>query len=242
MTRALLIDQMLRYYQIVNASHFDRRIFAMGVVALPLVGCEKPVSQQQPKPVVAADPNGLVELTTLDPSIRLDIRYATASNFTGRQLYTQARAFLIRPAAEALLRAHRAAQSQGFGLTVYDAYRPWRVTKALWDATPPGPKRNYVANPKRGSKHNRGRAVDLTLHDLETGVQVAMPSGYDEFTPRAHRNFAGAPTQALANRDLLESLMERQGFRGASNEWWHFDFAGWDDYPILDIPFEDLAV
>jgi zinc D-Ala-D-Ala dipeptidase len=226
----------------VNALHFDRRIFAMGVVALPLAGCEKPVSQQQPKLVVAADPNGLVELTTLDPSIRLDIRYATANNFTGQQLYTQARAFLIRPAAMALIRAHLAAQQQGFGLTIYDAYRPWRVTKALWDATPPGPKRNYVANPKRGSKHNRGCAVDLTLHDVKSGAQLSMPSGYDEFTPRAHRNFAGASAQALANRDLLESLMKAQGFRGASNEWWHFDFAGWDDYPILDIPFEDLAV
>lgn len=115
------------------------------------------------------------------------------------------------------------------------------MTKALWDATPPGPKRNYVANPKRGSKHNRGCAVDLTLHDLATAKQVAMPSGYDEFTPRAHRNFTEAPAQAIAHRDLLEALMEAQGFRGASNEWWHFDFTGWQDYPLLDVPFEDLG-
>jgi zinc D-Ala-D-Ala dipeptidase len=218
----------------------------MGLVVMPLVGC-KQSEPAKPKPRDAEPtappvlPGGLVELTALDPSIRLDIRYATPNNFTGRQLYAQARAFMVKPAAEALLRAHREAQAQGFGLTIYDAYRPWRVTKALWDATPPGPKRNFVANPKKGSKHNRGCAVDLTLHDLKTGQQVTMPSGYDEFTPRADRSFTAAPADALAHRDLLEQLMEARGFRGASNEWWHFDFSGWQDYPLLDVPFEELA-
>jgi D-alanyl-D-alanine dipeptidase len=214
----------------------------------PLIACEEPLAGPQPAKSRAnsgvAPPTltgGIVELTALDPSIHLDIRYATVNNFTGKQLYEQPRAFLVKPAAEALLRVHLAAQAQGFGLTIYDAYRPWRVTKALWDATAPGPKRNYVANPKRGSKHNRGCAVDLTLHDLATAKQVAMPSTYDEFTPRAHRNFTGAPAQAIANRDLLGALMQAQGFRGASNEWWHFDFVGWEDYPVLDIPFEMLG-
>jgi zinc D-Ala-D-Ala dipeptidase len=148
---------------------------------------------------------------------------------------------LIAAAADALIRAHKAAKAMGFGLTIYDAYRPWRVTKALWEATPPGPKRNYVANPKRGSKHNRGCAVDLTLHALSNGGQVAMPSGYDEFTIRAHRGFNDAPAQALFHRNLLAQLMEAQGFRGASNEWWHFDFAGWPNHPIMDIPFTQLV-
>jgi zinc D-Ala-D-Ala dipeptidase len=222
----------------------DRRSLTIAIATLPLVACDKPQSKaavrEKPKAAKAPHASGLVELVTLDPSIRLDIRYATANNFTGRQLYAQPRAFLITPAAEALLRVHRAAQQEGFDLTIYDAYRPWRVTKQLWDATPPGPKRNYVANPKKGSKHNRGCAVDLTLHDLKTGQQVAMPSGYDEFTARADRSFTGAPAEALAHRDLLEALMEAQGFRGASNEWWHFDFRGWEKYPILDIPFEAL--
>jgi zinc D-Ala-D-Ala dipeptidase len=212
----------------------------MGLAALTLAGCEKPVAKQKSKAVVTTDPNGLIELTALDLTIHLDIRYATANNFTGRQLYKQPRAFLIRPAAEALLRAHRAANAQGFGLTIFDAYRPWRVTKGLWDATPPGPKKNYVANPKKGSKHNRGCAVDLTLHHLADGIQVQMPSGYDEFTPRAHRSYTAAPADALAHRDLLERLMEAEGFCGASNEWWHFDFNGWEGYPILDIPFEEF--
>jgi zinc D-Ala-D-Ala dipeptidase len=215
---------------------------------LPLVGCGQPAEKQaQPQPPQTAPQtqptraDGLTELNTLDPSIRLDIRYATTNNFTGRQLYTQARAFMVQPAALALVRAHRAAIKQGFGLTIHDAYRPWRVTKALWDATPPGPKRNFVANPKKGSKHNRGCAVDLTLHDLKTGQAVAMPSDYDEFSPRADRSFMDAPAQALAHRDLLEQLMEAEGFRGISNEWWHFDYQGWENYPILDIPFEELS-
>jgi D-alanyl-D-alanine dipeptidase len=218
----------------------------MGLVVMPLVGCKQSETAKlkprdaEPKARLPL-PGGLVELTALDPSIRLDIRYASTNNFTGRQLYDQPRAFLVRPAAEALLRAHRAAKAEGFGLTIFDAYRPWRVTKTLWDATPPGPKRNYVANPKRGSKHNRGCAVDLTLHDLTDGVAVEMPSGYDEFSPRADRSFADAPAQALAHRDLLESLMQAEGFRGASNEWWHFDFTEWQDYPLLDVPFDELA-
>lgn len=217
----------------------------MGFAVMPLIGCKqsepaKPKSHDAEAKALPILPGDLVELTTLDPTIRLDIRYATANNFTGRQLYAQGRAFLIKPAAEALVRTQRAARAQGFGLTIFDAYRPWRVTKALWDATPPGAKRNFVANPKRGSKHNRGCAVDLTLHALATGEEVTMPSDYDEFSARADRSYNAAPAEALANRDLLERLMEVQGFRGASNEWWHFDFAGWADYPILDIPFEQL--
>ena len=175
------------------------------------------------------------------PGIHLDIRYATANNFTGRQLYDQPRAFLVRPAAQALVQAHRAAQAEGYGLTVFDAYRPWQITKKLWDATPVGPLRNYVANPKKGSKHNRGCAVDLSLHRLDTGLLVEMPSGYDEFTSRAHRDFMDATPSAVANRGRLERLMEAEGFRGISNEWWHFDFMGWQDFPILDIAFDEIG-
>src|SRR5512134_3839711 len=126
----------------------------------------------------------LVELVALDPTIKLDIRYATASNFVGRPVYDQARAFLQRPAAEALVRAHRALGEKGYGLLVFDAYRPWRVTKLFWDVTPPA-QRDFVANPRKGSKHNRGCAVDLSLYDLRTGEEVPMPSAYDDFTARA---------------------------------------------------------
>ena len=228
----------------LHLNDINRRVLIAGFAALPLFGCDTRTAKLDREPHPKPDPPttraGLIELTKLDPAIRLDIRYATANNFTGRQLYRQPRAFLVAPAAQALLKAHKAAQREGYGLTIYDAYRPWRVTKALWDATPPGPQRNYVANPKRGSKHNRGCAVDLTLHNLADGAEVAMPSGYDEFTMRAHRNYADAPAEAINHRELLERMMKEAGFRGASNEWWHFDFLGWQDYPVLDVPFEDL--
>ena len=228
-----------------EAGQLNRRTFVLGAAIAPLIACDRSEKIAAPTPPSITPPKSgrgdLVELVNLAPDIRLDIRYATANNFTGRQLYDQPRAFLVRPAAEALVRAHRAAQAEGFGLTIFDAYRPWRITKKLWDATPAGPQRNYVANPKKGSKHNRGCAVDLSLHRLDTGQLVEMPSGYDEFSERAHRDFIDASPEAIANRTRLERSMEAVGFRDISNEWWHFDFAGWEAFPILDIAFDEIG-
>ena len=178
----------------------------------------------------------LVEIVTLDPSIRLDIRYATAQNLAGRAVYDEARAFLQRPAAEAAVRAHRALRAHGYGLLVFDGYRPWRVTKLFWEVTPPE-KREFVANPAKGSKHNRGCAVDLSLYDLGTGREVEMPSAYDEMTPRAYPDYAGGPAEARQRRDLLRRVIEAEGFTVEPNEWWHFNYKDWRDYPILDVPF-----
>jgi zinc D-Ala-D-Ala dipeptidase len=219
---------------------WDRRTVLGGLVLAPLAACDRPPAPHaRPKPNKLPDPRALVELVALDPTITLDLRYATFNNFTGRVLYPQARAFMVGAAATALLRAHKAAQAEGFGLTIFDAYRPWRITKKLWDATPRA-KRNYVANPKQGSRHNRGCAVDLSLHDLRTGALVEMPSGFDDFSKRAHRNFMDTTPTAIANRARLARYLEAQGFRGMSNEWWHFDFIGWEAYPILDVPFETI--
>lgn len=223
----------------------SRREVAFGLAALPLFGCAPvgPDRDVQFIPANAAaslkpdDPKRLIELVKLDPAIKLDMRYATANNFTGRVLYDEARAFLATPAAQAVARASKAAQADGFGLTIYDAYRPWRITKKLWDATPVGPKKEYVANPKRGSKHNRGCAVDLTLHDLPTGALVEMPTEFDDFSEKAHRDYMGASATAIANRTRLASYLEAEGFVGLSNEWWHFDFKGWEAFPVMDIPF-----
>src|SRR5271167_4369684 len=165
----------------------------------------------------------LVELTTLDPTIKLDIRYATTNNFLGTPVYTQARAFLQRPAAEALLRAHRELKSYGYGLIIHDGYRPWYVTTIFWDATPDD-KKIFVADPAAGSKHNRGCAVDLSLYDLRTGKEVKMPSGYDEMTERAYANYAGGTPEERARRALLKQAMEKQGFVVNPTEWWHFDY------------------
>lgn len=182
----------------------------------------------------------LVELTTLDPTIRLDVRYATANNFVGRPVYREARAFLQRPAAEALLRAGSRLKEQGYGLLIHDGYRPWSVTKLFWDLTPPA-KRDFVADPSRGSRHNRGCAVDLSLFDLATGEPVAMPSDYDDFSEKAHPDYTGGSEEERLHRDRLRAAMEAEGFTVYEVEWWHFDHEDWREYPILDLPFDRLA-
>jgi zinc D-Ala-D-Ala dipeptidase len=180
-----------------------------------------------------------VELTSLDSTLRLDIRYATANNFVGRPVYDVARAFLQRPAAAALVRAHRALAARGYGLLIFDGYRPWRVTKLFWEVTPES-QRAFVADPREGSKHNRGCAVDLSLYDLRTGAEVAMPSGYDDFTEKASPGYAGGTPEQRRTRDLLRAAMEKEGFTVETNEWWHFNYRDWKSYPILDIPFETI--
>jgi zinc D-Ala-D-Ala dipeptidase len=182
----------------------------------------------------------LVELVKLDPTIKLDIRYATTNDFLGTPVYTQARAFLQRPAAEAVLRAHRELKAQGFGLIIHDGYRPWYVTEIFWTATPDD-KKIFVANPAEGSKHNRGCAVDLSLYELATGKEVKMPSGYDEMTPRAYAAYAGGTADERARRALLRQAMEQQGFVVIPTEWWHFDYKDWKQYPIQNVRFEDLG-
>ncbi|MEE9432760.1 MAG: M15 family metallopeptidase [Sphingorhabdus sp.] len=228
----------------------NRRELTAGLVILPLAACHAPRrdedgavirKRESSQPTGGVSPGQLVELLKLDPSIRLDMRYATTNNFTGRVLYEQPRAFLARIAAEALVRAHRNAKADGFGITIFDAYRPWQITKALWDATPPGPQRNYVANPKRDSRHNRGCAVDITLHRLADGKIVEMPSGFDDFSAKAHRKYEDDSANARRHARLLEGYMEGTGFIGLSNEWWHFDHKDWAKYPVQDVAFSDIG-
>ena len=181
----------------------------------------------------------LVELVKLDPTIKLDIRYAGTNNFLGKPVYKESRAFLQRPAAEALLKAHQQLAKSGYGLLIHDGYRPWAITKLFWDMTS-GFQREFVADPKTGSKHNRGCAVDLTMYDLATGLAVEMPGGYDEMTPRSYPDYPGGPPEARAKRDLLRQAMEGHDFTVEPNEWWHFNFKDWKEYPILDIAFSEI--
>ncbi|MEP6802344.1 MAG: M15 family metallopeptidase [Acidobacteriota bacterium] len=182
-----------------------------------------------------------MELLHLDGTVHLDIRYATANNFTRRPVYRQARAFLQRPAAEAMVRAHRALAASGYGIVVFDGYRPWSVTKLFWEiVTPQDRARGFVADPAKGSKHNRGCAVDLSLYDLATGAESEMPSRYDEFSDRAGPGYAGGPSDLRARRDLLRKTMEAEGFEVDPGEWWHYNYRTWREYPILDIPFESI--
>jgi D-alanyl-D-alanine dipeptidase len=185
------------------------------------------------------DTSQLVELKTLDSSFRLDVRYATKDNFMGRVLYPQARVFLVRPAAEALVRAQRELKKENVGLLLFDGYRPWSITKKMWDETPPE-KRDYVANPANGSRHNRGCAIDCSLFDLRTGKALEMPSAYDDFSEKAHPGWAGATSTAKANSERLRRALEKQGFQIYPVEWWHFDFKGYADYPVLNAGFESL--
>ncbi|WP_169976895.1 serine hydrolase [Tautonia rosea] len=207
----------------------------------------RPVASLLPEALNASPPleqgpfhdSDLVDLTTLDPTIQLDIRYATDNNFLGTPFYSSPRAFMQRPAAEALVRVHQALEPLGYGLLIHDAYRPWYVTKMFYDATPEE-SRGFVANPASGSKHNRGCAVDLTLYDRSTGKPVSMVGGYDEFSDRGGAHYFGGTSRQRWHRRLLRRAMEAQGFTVINNEWWHFDFKDWASYPIGNQTFEEI--
>ncbi|TWT80286.1 D-alanyl-D-alanine dipeptidase [Planctomycetes bacterium CA13] len=182
----------------------------------------------------------LVDLIALDPTIKLDIRFATENNLCGVAIYKQARAFMQRPAAQAVTRANARLKKLGFGLVIHDAYRPWHVTKMLWDAVPDNFKES-VADPAIGSPHNRGGAVDLTLYDLATGKPIQMVSDYDEFSPRSLPMYDGGTSRERWCRYLLRQAMEAQGFTVSERQWWHFDFKDGDKYRIGNATFEQLV-
>jgi len=181
----------------------------------------------------------LVELSSLEPGIRYDIRYASTNNFMRSRFYREPHAYLERPAAEAVVRAHRALAGHGLGLLIHDAYRPWYVTRMFYDATP-AEQRHFVADPANGSRHNRGAAVDLTLYDLATGEPIRMVGGYDEFSERSYPDYMGGTALERWHRELLRSVMEAEGFEVYEFEWWHFDYRDWARYPILNVAFEEL--
>ena len=231
------------------------------VLPLAILGCDppsevnpfriqpqRPVEQLEIEALAAVPPveegekrrPELVDLSLLHPGLRFDIRYAGSNNFMGTPFYRQAKAYLQRPAAEALMAAHKELQQQGFGLMIFDAYRPWYVTWMFWEGTPEN-LRQFVADPASGSRHNRGAAVDLTLYHLESGRPAAMGSGYDEFTERSYPDYPGVTAQERENRNRLRTAMEKQGFTIYPYEWWHFDYWNWSEYPILNLTFEELG-
>ena len=178
-----------------------------------------------------------VEVTSVDSTIVIDLRYATPDNFTGQVLYETPRCFLRKSVAERLARVQKKLQKQGLGLKIWDGYRPLSVQKKMWAIVPDS---RYVANPKHGSRHNRGAAVDVTLVD-STGRELHMPTGFDNFTARAHRDWTGSDTLAMHNRAILEKAMTSEGFIPLSTEWWHFDAPNWKSYPIEDISIQELV-
>jgi alpha-L-fucosidase len=191
------------------------------------------------KTLCASDPQQqIVYLPDIIPGIKLDIRYATANNLMRKPMYKTPAAFLRLPAAQALLAAEQDLKRLGYGLKIYDGYRPYRVTVAFYEAYH---DTTFVASPYTGSRHNRGCAVDLTLIDLKSGKELFMPTPYDAFTKQASATWTdGISTEAIANRKTLQDVMLKHGFVIYPAEWWHFDFAGYQHYPITDITFEDL--
>jgi D-alanyl-D-alanine dipeptidase len=188
--------------------------------------------------LVAEDSNRtLTDLESMIPSIKKDIKYATVDNVTGKVLYASPRVFLRYPAAVALKKAAEELAANGIGILVYDAYRPYEITKKIWDFVQ---NEDYAASPKTGSRHNRGCAIDLGLYDLKTGEMVVMPTVFDDFSVKAHHDYNELPLEVRVNRALLRTIMEKNGFLSLSTEWWHYDFSGWQNYSLMDIPFEGL--
>lgn len=213
-----------------------RKLFALLLIAAACATTHPPVvrSAAEYDRLVTADPDKrLVEIT----DIPRDVRYATTNNFMHQVLYPVPKVFLRRPVAIALHDVERELAHQGLGLKIYDGYRPYRVTVLMWK-----PIRNpdFVADPAKGSRHNRGAAVDLTLIDLHTGSEVPMPTGYDDFTTHARQDFNDLPAEVLANRARLRDVMKKHGFDPLPSEWWHFDFQGWEKFELLDLPIEGL--
>lgn len=202
----------------------------------PLVTQKLPAYRQQ----VKDDPNKeMVELRTLGPGIIYDLRYATINNFMHRLMYPENTevTFLRRPVADSLLKVLNELKEKGIGIKIFDAYRPYSVTVKFWELVH---DERYVANPARGSGHNRGTAVDLTLIWLKDNSELDMGTGFDNFTDSAHHSFTAFTSEIMANRNLLKSTMEKYGFRAFGTEWWHYYRTDQSMYEVLDIPFKKL--
>lgn len=208
---------------IQNKTSFSLRIFQTLLIACCLVAASCATRKSS---------SDLVEVKKVISNVVLDIRYATTNNFTGQKLYDNDRTFLRRAVAKNLRAAQKEFNGMNLGIKIYDAYRPLSVQRKMWAVFP---QEGYVANPAKGSRHNRGAAVDVTLVDLRDGKELPMPSGYDEFTKKAHRNYMDASAEEIRNRELLERVMEKHGFIGLHTEWWHFDDVNSKKYELLDI-------
>lgn len=200
------------------------------------------VAWAEPLPAVVRDAQApaakeLVDLAKIEAGFRFDLRYATPDNFTKTTLYPVARAYLHRSAADALVKVQQELAVQGLGLKVFDAYRPLAVQQKMWDLIR---DERYVSNPAlNAGRHTRGTAIDVTLIDKD-GKELPMPTPYDDFTERAHRDAKGIPTDAARNSKLLETAMLKHGFLPYPFEWWHFDFRDWKTRPPLDVPLDQL--
>lgn len=213
------------------------RFVNAAAVLLGLAGV-LPAQQATPSPSPAAIEHHLVSVQEIYPPPLQEIRYATTYNFTGRTLYPFPAAYVHRDVAEALRKVQEDLMREGLGLKIYDGYRPLSVQAKMWELVP---DERYVSDPSKSrGRHTRGTAVDVTLVD-RMGNELPMPTGYDDFTEKAHRTGKGWTMEQHANNEKLEAVMRKHGFIAFPYEWWHFDYQGWEKYPPLNISFEDLA-
>jgi D-alanyl-D-alanine dipeptidase len=181
----------------------------------------------------------LIELKTIVPHIRYDLKYATSDNFTSVRLYpsnTQS-TFLRKEPAEALAQIAKTLEAKGLGILVWDAYRPYHVTVKFWELIK---DERYVANPSKGSGHNRGIAIDMTLYDLKTGALLDMPTSFDDFSEKAHHGADNVTSRQKDNREMMRNLMEKHGFLKFQTEWWHYYWPNGEQYNVLDFDFKQI--
>lgn len=183
-------------------------------------------------------PDDFVEVVKLDPSIAIELPYATKNNFCKRKLYPIERCFLRREVAEALIKVQKDLKKHGYSLKIWDGYRPRSVQWEMWEHSPIP---NFVGDPRYGSKHNRGAAVDVTLVTAGDHKYVEMPTPYDEFTHRAHANFIDVRKEIAERRILLQQMMRKHGFHTIQSEWWHFNYKNWRNFPLEDVSLQELV-
>lgn len=237
-----------------NFKHYLLNAFvAISLATMLLTSCkERPTTEKEGNPynleiitsakeyyktVEVDSSNLLVNLETYIPGIVIDIRYATDNNFTGTTIYTAPKAWLRKEAADSLLKVQHILNAQGLGIKVFDAYRPYAATLYFYEVYK---DTTFVAAPWKGSIHNRGGAIDLTLINLETGEELAMPTPFDEFSEKASHSYSDLPADVIVNREKLLKTMIENGFTMYENEWWHYNIKGRDKYALMDISFEEL--
>jgi zinc D-Ala-D-Ala dipeptidase len=224
-----LLLSTLFFFNSVSAQHIPLNTYGLPVITQ---------KRQYAETVIKDSSKRMVELPKWIPGIILDLRYAGNNNFTGHKLYPQSRAFLRLPAALALAKVQAKLKEKGLGLKIYDAYRPYAATKLMWELVK---DERYAASPKKGSGHNRGAAVDLSLVDLKTGKELAMPTAFDDFSEKSHHDYMQLPQAALENRQLLKTVMEENGFKALSTEWWHYYLPDAQRFELMDLSFKELV-
>ena len=212
-------------------------ILCVDVLAQSKYGLKATTYNEYLQSIKANPDKELINLETFVPGLVLDLRYATTNNFTGEKIYNLARAYSRRPVAIALKKVQADLKSQGLGIKIFDGYRPYKATVKFYEVYG---DTTYVASPYRGSRHNRGCALDLTVINLKTGEELRMPTGFDSFKKEAWPSTPVSDPEVKKNRALLINAMEKHGFKVNSSEWWHFDFIGWQKFEVLDIDFEEL--